>query len=245
MLLIILFIQILYTLTIYKSSDQTTHNQKLGGLFMILSLILFITLSSLYLILCMLYTSRFFLILPLSFFILFSLSLVLCYNRLLLSKSLYFRLSQQTSNRSSFLSTVQSSIISASQSRLFLNKKSSSLFTQSSQSKPSKERHSSVYCILTQEQGLHKRSHTDRLQYESLEINIEVERCLICADKYANAVIMGCGHGGVCFECAVKMQQKAGACPICRGKIEKILKLLPRIDGEHEAIAQCEIVQEN
>jgi hypothetical protein len=97
---------------------------------------------------------------------------------------------------------------------------------------------------LTQEQGLHKRSPTDKPQDQSLEFNIEVEHCLLCADKYANAVIMGCGHGGVCFECAVKMQQNAGTCPICRGKIEKILKLLPRTDGEHEAIAQYEVMQD-
>ena len=88
---------------------------------------------------------------------------------------------------------------------------------------------------------MHKRSPTDQINQESLEIHIEVEQCLLCADKYANAVIMACGHGGVCFECAFKMQQVAGTCFICRAKIDKILKLLPRIDGEHEVIAQFQV----
>lgn len=80
------------------------------------------------------------------------------------------------------------------------------------------------------------------MNQETFEFKIEVEQCLLCADKYANAVIMKCGHGGVCFDCAFKMQQESGNCFICRAKIYRILKLLPRIDGEHEVIEQLQVV---
>jgi hypothetical protein len=38
------------------------------------------------------------------------------------------------------------------------------------------------------------------------------------------------------------MQQESGNCFICRAKIDRILKLLPRIDGEHEVIEQLQVV---
>ena len=44
----------------------------------------------------------------------------------------------------------------------------------------------------------------------------EAEECLICFDKKPNAVIMNCGHGGLCFECAIKHWDKSTECHICR-----------------------------
>jgi hypothetical protein len=178
LLIIVIFFQILYTLN-HNSSPSSTLKPKLGGLYLILSLVLFTISMSLFLIL-VLYpqqNSKFLLLLPLFFFILFSLSLALFYKQILISTFLYFQPahSSQTSYRTSSLSTIQNSIISAYSTRIFLNKKSSSVFIQSSQAKPSRERHSSVYCILTQEPGLHKRSPTDQMNQETFEFKIEVE----------------------------------------------------------------------
>lgn len=49
--------------------------------------------------------------------------------------------------------------------------------------------------------------------------------CIICFDKFADAVIMGCGHGGICYECALQNWKKSQECFLCRAKIEKVLRI--------------------
>lgn len=78
---------------------------------------------------------------------------------------------------------------------------------------------------------------------ESLEDPIEesndidkgtlIHKCCICFDKIGDAVLMECGHGGfsllfkylflyffrylgICYDCAIKLWKKAGACFMCR-----------------------------
>eukprot|EP00828_Plagiopyla_frontata_P030454 TRINITY_DN3966_c0_g1_i3.p2 TRINITY_DN3966_c0_g1~~TRINITY_DN3966_c0_g1_i3.p2 ORF type:complete len:131 (+),score=13.63 TRINITY_DN3966_c0_g1_i3:3-395(+) len=50
-------------------------------------------------------------------------------------------------------------------------------------------------------------------------------QCLICFDKYPDAVLMECGHGGVCRECAEDIWKKSSECYLCRQKITSILIL--------------------
>eukprot|EP01017_Pseudomicrothorax_dubius_P028053 TRINITY_DN3307_c0_g1_i2.p1 TRINITY_DN3307_c0_g1~~TRINITY_DN3307_c0_g1_i2.p1 ORF type:complete len:574 (+),score=118.49 TRINITY_DN3307_c0_g1_i2:64-1785(+) len=40
--------------------------------------------------------------------------------------------------------------------------------------------------------------------------------CLICYEKQADAVIMNCGHGGLCHGCAVESWSKNECCYLCR-----------------------------
>ena len=49
--------------------------------------------------------------------------------------------------------------------------------------------------------------------------------CYICYENAPNAVFMVCGHGGICYECAVKTWRKQDICAICRHNIENILKV--------------------
>ena len=55
------------------------------------------------------------------------------------------------------------------------------------------------------------------------------EICYICCSEAANAVLMSCGHAGVCYECASLLLKKNGLCMECRGKIEAIHKIDPKI----------------
>jgi hypothetical protein len=32
--------------------------------------------------------------------------------------------------------------------------------------------------------------------------------CLICLENKADAVILNCGHGGICFDCGTKLSNK-------------------------------------
>jgi len=49
--------------------------------------------------------------------------------------------------------------------------------------------------------------------------------CIICCESQADAVIMGCGHGGVCYKCALESCQKSDKCFMCRKKVEKVLHI--------------------
>ena len=49
--------------------------------------------------------------------------------------------------------------------------------------------------------------------------------CSICCDKKANAILMKCGHGGVCYDCAISMWQSTGECPLCRKEIIEIYQI--------------------
>jgi Zinc finger, C3HC4 type (RING finger) len=42
--------------------------------------------------------------------------------------------------------------------------------------------------------------------------------CYVCVAREANAVLLECGHGGVCYDCALGLvqQRRERSCPICR-----------------------------
>jgi len=56
------------------------------------------------------------------------------------------------------------------------------------------------------------------------------KNCVICCVNPSNAVLMGCGHGGVCYNCAVEAWKDRDNCFMCRQAISKILKVKV-IDG--------------
>eukprot|EP01017_Pseudomicrothorax_dubius_P050741 TRINITY_DN9652_c0_g1_i3.p1 TRINITY_DN9652_c0_g1~~TRINITY_DN9652_c0_g1_i3.p1 ORF type:complete len:190 (+),score=21.32 TRINITY_DN9652_c0_g1_i3:591-1160(+) len=49
--------------------------------------------------------------------------------------------------------------------------------------------------------------------------------CLICYDGPPDAVIMNCGHGGLCYNCAIEMWNKNDECFLCRERIVQILQI--------------------
>jgi hypothetical protein len=57
------------------------------------------------------------------------------------------------------------------------------------------------------------------------------DSCIICFTRTPNAVLMDCGHGGLCIDCARAVAQRApGVCPVCRNRITAVLQLT----GFHE-----------
>jgi len=50
----------------------------------------------------------------------------------------------------------------------------------------------------------------------------ELKICTICYDKKACALIMPCGHGGLCYKCAISIWQNIGECPLCRKAISEV-----------------------
>ncbi|CAB1114266.1 unnamed protein product [Ectocarpus sp. CCAP 1310/34] len=50
--------------------------------------------------------------------------------------------------------------------------------------------------------------------------------CYICCERRADAVVMECGHGGVCFTCATTLADSPPhLCPVCRKVIQEVFKL--------------------
>ena len=50
-------------------------------------------------------------------------------------------------------------------------------------------------------------------------------KCSICCENEANAVLMDCGHGGICINCSNALIRNGGGCHMCRAQICQILKI--------------------
>jgi hypothetical protein len=54
--------------------------------------------------------------------------------------------------------------------------------------------------------------------------------CEMCCERLCNAVIMDCGHGGICYDCSLEMWRTVGTCHMCRGQIIEVLQIEKSID---------------
>ena len=50
----------------------------------------------------------------------------------------------------------------------------------------------------------------------TFEGELEEQICPMCCEKECNAVIMECGHGGICYDCSLQMWKSQGVCHMCR-----------------------------
>jgi len=49
--------------------------------------------------------------------------------------------------------------------------------------------------------------------------------CTICFDKKSDAIILECGHGGICFDCGKQILKRKHICPFCRNPAVAIYKI--------------------
>lgn len=49
--------------------------------------------------------------------------------------------------------------------------------------------------------------------------------CNICIENESNAVVMECGHGGICYECSLGVWKATGVCHMCRLPISQVLQI--------------------
>jgi len=71
---------------------------------------------------------------------------------------------------------------------------------------------------------------------ETVESRNEIKEdglCYICENNKSDAVLTGCGHGGVCCDCAVKSIEQKNECLQCRKPISAIYKV-DKIDSENQ-----------
>jgi len=80
---------------------------------------------------------------------------------------------------------------------------------------------------------------------ENKEEAIQEENlCYLCCIEEPNAVLMGCGHGGICYGCAVILMTKQNKCMECRGKVSEIYKVdpNPKLSDVIKGIEICKVV---
>ena len=74
---------------------------------------------------------------------------------------------------------------------------------------------------------------------DGLEGEFEGELCWICCNGARDAVLLECGHGGICYGCAVKCARKRPPlCPMCRQRITRVVQL----DEGKEEVVDGEVV---
>ena len=78
----------------------------------------------------------------------------------------------------------------------------------------------------------HKRHNSDPSKTEpTLEVLSPTAKdsidkiCEMCCERLCNAVVMDCGHGGICYECSLEMWKSVGHCHMCRGCISQVLQI--------------------
>ena len=60
--------------------------------------------------------------------------------------------------------------------------------------------------------------------------DLDDDVCAICFTGPRDAVLLECGHGGICFACAKRCMRKKGReCPMCRAPVEQVVQI--RLDG--------------
>jgi hypothetical protein len=45
----------------------------------------------------------------------------------------------------------------------------------------------------------------------------------VCYDTDADTVLLSCGHGGLCVECAARLWRSDRRCPLCRRDVHGVL----------------------
>ncbi|CAD8053589.1 unnamed protein product [Paramecium sonneborni] len=69
--------------------------------------------------------------------------------------------------------------------------------------------------------------------------------CCICFDNEPNALFMQCGHGGVCYNCAIDLWKNKEECYLCRNKIDRVLqiKMIEQQKNIYQVIGAIELNQ--
>ncbi|CAD8111634.1 unnamed protein product [Paramecium primaurelia] len=107
--------------------------------------------------------------------------------------------------------------------QIFLKKLSSAFFRQTTKSDLIQQ--SQKMTELMTERGQTKKIlqtveiESNQLQENQNKIIESNQKCIICCDNPPNAVLMICGHGGICYKCGLEMAQKSKECFLCRQQI--------------------------
>mmetsp|Transcript_71125 Transcript_71125/g.189850 ORF Transcript_71125/g.189850 Transcript_71125/m.189850 type:complete len:214 (-) Transcript_71125:82-723(-) len=52
--------------------------------------------------------------------------------------------------------------------------------------------------------------------------------CVVCFEGERDAIVLNCGHGGLCLACGVKIWDSTRQCPMCRQRIIGLMRVVGR-----------------
>jgi hypothetical protein len=50
-------------------------------------------------------------------------------------------------------------------------------------------------------------------------------QCYVCMARVATAMLVDCGHAGLCMECGRKLLAIGRGCPLCRAPITRVMQV--------------------
>ena len=65
-----------------------------------------------------------------------------------------------------------------------------------------------------------------KIRFKNSKIKKENEVCSICFENTPNAVLMYCGHGGICNTCAFEVVDVKNECHLCRQEVYQIVEVI-------------------
>jgi len=82
-------------------------------------------------------------------------------------------------------------------------------------------------------------------QYQNQEEN-EDSLCYLCCEKQSNAVLTGCGHGGICSCCAINLLANKSECMECRSTVDSFFKIAPqyKVSNIVKSKELCKIIKQ-
>lgn len=49
--------------------------------------------------------------------------------------------------------------------------------------------------------------------------------CYVCMERQATAMLLDCGHAGLCLPCAKRLLASTRTCPLCRNPISRVMQV--------------------
>lgn len=69
--------------------------------------------------------------------------------------------------------------------------------------------------------------------------------CFMCDEHISDAVLMECGHGGLCHACALQLWKTSSQCHLCRSPISHVLKIELPSSNYVKILATTQLVRSN
>jgi len=82
-------------------------------------------------------------------------------------------------------------------------------------------------------------------EMEHMKDNEESNLCYLCYEEESDAILMNCGHGGVCYKCVVPLIKKKNQCMECRSVVDVIHKIDLKLKNYNvlKAVEQLKVIK--
>jgi len=71
----------------------------------------------------------------------------------------------------------------------------------------------------------------------------EKEECIVCYTNNPDAVLMPCGHGGICYDCALSVWENDVGCYLCRMEITEVYQIGKNKNKYCDVVASTKLIR--